>query len=46
MVANLLTDASSNTKYWYFIRIMGKEMGFSLMEVALKTRPNVILIGE
>lgn len=24
MVANLLTDASSNTKYWYFIRTMGK----------------------
>lgn len=46
MVANLLTDASSNTKYWYFIRLMGKEMSFSMIEVALKTKPNLLLIGE
>lgn len=46
MVANLLTDASSNTKYWYFIRLMSKEMSFLMLEVALKTKPNIVLIGE
>lgn len=25
LISNLMIDASSNTKYWYFIRLMGRD---------------------
>lgn len=41
-----MIDASSNTKYWYFIRLMGKDPSHLALECALSTRPNYAVISE
>jgi diphosphate--fructose-6-phosphate 1-phosphotransferase len=46
LIANLMTDASSNTKYWYFIRLMGRDPSNLALECALATHPNLVLISE
>ena len=46
LTANLMTDASSNTKYWYFIRIMGRDPSNLALECALATHPNLVFISE
>jgi len=33
----MLTDSASAVKYWYFIRLMGKEPSHLALECALKT---------
>jgi 6-phosphofructokinase len=35
LVGNMLTDSASATKYWYFIRLMGKEPSHLALECAL-----------
>ena len=42
----MLTDSASAIKYWYFIRLMGKDPSNLALECALKTRPNMVLISE
>jgi diphosphate--fructose-6-phosphate 1-phosphotransferase len=46
MIANIATDARSSHKYWYFIRLMGRETSHVTLECALLTRPNVVLLAE
>lgn len=46
LVGNLLTDAASARKYWYFVRLMGQVPSHSVLEAAFQTHPNVAVIGE
>ncbi len=41
-----MIDASSNIKYWYFIRIMGRDPSHLALECALSTHPNYTIISE
>lgn len=42
----MLTDSASAIKYWYFIRLMGKEPSHLAAECALRTSPNMVIISE
>jgi len=42
----MLTDSASAIKYWYFIRLMGKEPSHLALECALKTGPNMCIVAE
>ena len=46
LIGNMLTDSASAIKYWYFIRLMGKDPSHLALECALKTHPNMVLISE
>jgi pyrophosphate--fructose-6-phosphate 1-phosphotransferase len=46
VVANNATDGASTKKYYYFMRLLGDEPSHCAMEVALKTKPNFIILGE
>ncbi len=46
LVGNICRDVLSARKYWHFIRLMGRSASHIALEVALKTRPNVVLVGE
>lgn len=42
----MLTDSASAIKYWYFIRLMGRDPSHLVLECALKTHPNMCIISE
>ena len=42
----MLTDSSSAIKYWYFIRLMGRDPSHLALECAIQTHPNVVIISE
>jgi 6-phosphofructokinase len=42
----MLTDSASAVKYWYFIRLMGKEPSHLALECSLKTNPNMVIVSE
>jgi pyrophosphate--fructose-6-phosphate 1-phosphotransferase len=46
LVGNICRDVLSARKYWHFIRLMERSASQITLEVALKTRPNLTLIGE
>lgn len=46
LVGNIATDCSSAKKYWYFIKLMGRQPSHIALECALQAHPNVTLIGE
>jgi 6-phosphofructokinase len=46
LIGNMLTDSASANKYWYFIRLMGKDPSHLAIECALKTHPNMVLVSE
>eukprot|EP00923_Selenidium_pygospionis_P037774 GHVN01066133.1.p1 GENE.GHVN01066133.1~~GHVN01066133.1.p1 ORF type:complete len:1245 (-),score=203.17 GHVN01066133.1:5962-9696(-) len=46
LIGNLLTDSASATKYWYFIRLMGRDKSQMVLEAALQTHPNLTLVSE
>ena len=46
LIGNMLTDSASAIKYWYFIRLMGKEPSHLALECALKTSPNMVIVSE
>lgn len=46
LVGNICRDVNSARKYWHFIRLMGRSASHITLEVALKTQPNITLIGE
>jgi len=46
LIGNMLTDSASAIKYWYFIRLMGKDASHLAVECSLKTSPNYIIVGE
>lgn len=42
----MLTDSASAIKYWYFIRLMGMDPSHLVLECALRTHPNIVIISE
>ena len=46
LVGNICRDANSSRKYWHFIRLMGRSASHIALECALRTQPNICLIGE
>jgi pyrophosphate--fructose-6-phosphate 1-phosphotransferase len=46
LVGNLLADALSAKKYWFFVRLMGRSASHITLEVAQNTHPNLTLISE
>ena len=46
VVGNICRDVLSAQKYWHFVRLMGRSASHITLEVALKTQPNLALIGE
>eukprot|EP00921_Rhytidocystis_pertsovi_P005208 GHVQ01009018.1.p1 GENE.GHVQ01009018.1~~GHVQ01009018.1.p1 ORF type:complete len:1639 (+),score=226.92 GHVQ01009018.1:122-5038(+) len=46
LIGNVLTDAASMPKYWHFIRLMGRQPSHEVLECALQTHPNVVIIAE
>lgn len=45
-IGALMRDALSAKKYYYFIKLMGRSASHIALECALKTHPNLALIGE
>ena len=45
-VGNIADDARSSRRYYHFVRVMGRKSGRLTLECALRTRPNLALIGE
>lgn len=46
LVGNTCSDAASARKYWFFVRLMGRNMSHVTLEVGLQTKPDVTLLGE
>lgn len=46
IMGNILIDCASAFKYWYFIRIMGRDPSHLALECALRTYPNMAIISE
>lgn len=46
LIGNIAIDGMSATKYYYFIRLMGRAPSHITLECALQTNPNIVLIGE
>ncbi|UKJ90511.1 pyrophosphate--fructose 6-phosphate 1-phosphotransferase subunit alpha [Theileria orientalis] len=46
LVGNVLTDAISMPKYWHFVKILGRYPSIEVLECALQTHPNVVIIAE
>ena len=46
LVGNICRDVNSATKYWHFIRLMGRSASHITLEVGFQTQPNITLIGE
>ena len=46
LVGNICRDVNSATKYWHFVRLMGRSASHITLEVAFQTQPNIALIGE
>jgi len=46
LIGNIERDANSAKKYWHFIKVMGRSASHVALECALKTQPNICLVGE
>ncbi len=46
IIGNIQRDANSVTKYWHFLKVMGRSASHVALECALETQPNICLIGE
>lgn len=46
LIGNICCDARSAAKYWHFIKLMGRSASHVTLECALRTQPNIALIGE
>lgn len=46
VIGNILRDALSAGKYYFFIKMMGRSASHVTLECALQTHPNMALIGE
>ena len=46
IIGNLLIDARSQKKYYFFVKMMGRSASHLTLECALKTHVNLALIGE
>ena len=46
IVGNIERDANSAKKYWHFIKVMGRSASHVVLEIALRTHPNITIITE
>ena len=46
IVGNIMRDAISAKKYYYFIKLMGRSASHITLECALQCQPNMAIIGE
>lgn len=46
LIGNLLTDAASSKKYYFFVKLMGRSASHIALECALQTHPHLTLISE
>lgn len=46
IIGNVMRDALSAKKYYYFIKLMGRSASHITLECALQTHPNIALIAE
>ena len=46
LIGNMMTDAASAVKYFYFIRLMGRDPSHLVLECALNTQCNFVVISE
>jgi pyrophosphate--fructose-6-phosphate 1-phosphotransferase len=46
MIGNVASDINSAKKYYHFVRVMGRKPSHLVLECALQTRPNMVLISE
>jgi pyrophosphate--fructose-6-phosphate 1-phosphotransferase len=46
LISNICTDALSAEKYYYFIRLMGRQASHVSLECALQSQSNMVLLGE
>ena len=46
LIGNICRDALSATKYWHFVKLMGRSASHVTLECVLQTHANVALIGE
>ncbi len=46
IIGNVMTDAESQNKYYFFVKVMGRSASHLILECALQTLPNLTLIGE
>eukprot|EP01063_Lacrimia_lanifica_P034618 TRINITY_DN6439_c1_g3_i1.p1 TRINITY_DN6439_c1_g3~~TRINITY_DN6439_c1_g3_i1.p1 ORF type:complete len:1138 (+),score=378.31 TRINITY_DN6439_c1_g3_i1:81-3494(+) len=46
LVGNIAADVASARSAYHFVRLMGKENDFAVLETALAVHPNVVLVGE
>ncbi|XXG75758.1 hypothetical protein AAC387_Pa08g0265 [Persea americana] len=46
LISNLCTDALSAEKYYYFIRLMGRQSSHVALECALQSSPNMVILCE
>lgn len=46
IVGNILTDSASVIKYWHFIRLLGHKTSHVVVETALQTHPNFVVVTE
>lgn len=45
-IGNIARDAKSAGKYYFFVKLMGRTSSHVALECALKTHPNLTLLGE
>jgi pyrophosphate--fructose-6-phosphate 1-phosphotransferase len=46
LISNICTDALSAEKYYYFIRLMGRQASHISLECALQSHSNMVILGE
>lgn len=46
LIGNIERDAMSATKYWHFIRLMGRSASHVTLETALQCHPNIAIMSE
>lgn len=46
LIGDVMRDALSAKKYWFFIKLMGRSASHITLECALQTHPNYAMIGE
>ena len=46
LIGNMMTDAASAVKYWYFMRLMGGDPSHLAVESSLQTGPNWVVVSE
>jgi len=41
-----MIDSASAVKYWYFIRLMGRDPSHMVLETSLQCKSNITIISE